>query len=344
MAFSWKGGRLVLPPNGFFAQAGDGSACAVSGAAWKDGNRLDLSVAPEYVYLNAHGARAVTPFGGTDGRMYRLLDSKDLKGFKASKDLRFEEVFLRKGSFFMLPYAAVSVTALDEAGKEMGPATFAIDVGQTILTPMKGAYSYRVAKPAAWREPTAAVVVDGYLKPAEFRLPPEPKADDALALPLVRTAGEALRGKPETELVPDHCGTVQPDVTMTVGGVAKPGIFMHPPFRRGVGYVFLRYRVRLPEDKDVVFESSVGKPDLKTARGDGTLYQLAVQPVGADISARKVLASAQVKEKKWHDLSADLSPWRGQTVWLYLIADVGPADSSDCDGSAWGGMTLKKKR
>ena len=48
-----------------------------------------------------------------------------------------------------------------------------------------------------------------------------------------------------------------------------------------------------------------------------------------------------MKEKKWHDLSADLSPWRGQTVWLYLIADVGPADSSDCDGSAWGGLELK---
>ena len=43
-------------------------------------------------------------------------------------------------------------------------------LNQTVLS------RYRVAKPAAWREPTAATVVDGYLKPAEFRLPPEPKA------------------------------------------------------------------------------------------------------------------------------------------------------------------------
>ena len=62
--------------------------------------------------------------------------------------------------------------------------------------------------------------------------------------------------------------------------------------------------------------------------------------MGADISARKVVASAQVKEKKWKELVADLSPWRGQPVWLYLVADVGPANSSDCDGSAWGGMRL----
>ena len=332
MAFPWKGGRLVLPPNGFFAQAGDGSACVVSGAERNGGGRLDLSVAPEYVYLNAHGTRAVTPFGGTDGRMYRLLEAGGT-----------DEVFLRKGSVFILPYAATAVTALDEAGREIGPAPFATEEGRTILKSMKSAFSYRAVKPVAWREPAAATAVDGYLKLDDFRLPPEPPVGDALELPFVRVAGQALRGKSETELMPDNGGAVQPDVTMTVGGVAKPGIFMHPPFKHGVGYVFLRYRLRLPHDRDVMFEASVGKPDLKTAAGDGTLYQIAIQSVGADVSTRKVLASAQVKEKMWKDLAADLSPWRGQAVWLYLIADVGPADSSDCDGSAWGGMALKAK-
>ena len=163
-----------------------------------------------------------------------------------------------------------------------------------------------------------------------------------MTLPFVRMAGQALRGKPETELVPDDGGAVNPDMPVTVGGVTKPGIFMHPPYRHGAGYVFLRYRLNLPKDKDVAFSASVGKPDFKTANGDGTLYQIAVQPVGADISARKVVASAQVKEKKWKELVADLSPWRGQSVWLYLIADEGPANSSDCDGSAWGGIGLKR--
>ena len=331
MSFPWKGKRLVLPPNGFFACAGDGSACVVSGADWAGGKRLDLSVAPEYVYLNAHGALSVTPFGGTDGRMYRLLGADGA-----------EEVFLRKGSKFILPYAAVSVTALDESGADIGPASFKVEDGRTHLVPSKGAFSYRVVKPDSWREPSADTVSDGYLKPQDFRLPPEPEADNAMSLPFVRTAGQALRGKPETELVPDGGGEVRPDTSMTVGGVTKPGIFMHPPYRHGAGYVFLRYRLNLPKDKDVAFSASVGKPDFKTANGDGTLYQIAVQPVGADISARKVVASAQVKEKKWKELVADLSPWRGQSVWLYLIADVGPANSSDCDGSAWGGIGLKR--
>ncbi len=153
MLFKRNGRWLVLPPNGFFANSGDGSACVVSGATWKGGGRLDLSVAPDYAYLNAYDTRAVTPFGGTNGRMYRLLNSDGT-----------DEVFLCKGSFFMLPYAAASVTALDEAGKEIGPAPFTVETGRTLLARMKGAFSYRVAKPASWREPNAACVIEGYLK------------------------------------------------------------------------------------------------------------------------------------------------------------------------------------
>ena len=143
--------------------------------------------------------------------------------------------------------------------------------------------------------------------------------------------------------MPENGGEVSPDTPMTVGGVMKLGISMHPPYKHGVGYVFLRYALDLPKDKDVFFSTFVGKPDFKLGNGDGTLYQVAVQPAGTDISARKILASAQVKEKKWHALEADLSPWRGKKVWLYLIADVGPSDSSDCDASAWGDMKLKAK-
>jgi hypothetical protein len=329
MAFRRDGRWLVLPPNGFFALAGDGSACVVSGAKWRDGERLDLSVAPEYAYLNAHGARAVTPFGGTDGRMYRLLNNDGT-----------DEVFLCKGSFFMLPYTAESVTALDEAGKEIGPAPFTVEAGQTRLAPMKGAFSYRVSKPATWREPSAASVLDGYLKPRNFQLPPEPATENMIELPFVGVAGQALRGGQETELLPECGGEVTPDTFMTVEGITKPGISMHPPYKNSVGYVFLRYTIELPK-KDVMFSAFVGKPDYKLGNGDGTLYQIAVQPAGAAISERKILASAQVKEKKWKALEADLSPWRGKKLWLYLIADVGPADSSDCDGSAWGGLELK---
>ena len=68
--------------------------------------------------------------------MYRLVETGGT-----------EEVFLRSGKTFVLPYSAKSVTALDEAGKEIGPVPFAVECGRTRLTPVKGAYSYRVSKP-----------------------------------------------------------------------------------------------------------------------------------------------------------------------------------------------------
>ena len=332
MFFLWKDKWLVLPPNGFFAYAGDGSAFVVSGAEWLGGKRLDLSVSSEYAYLNAHGTCSVTRFGGTDGRMYRLFDANGT-----------EEVFLRNGTTFILPYKALSVTALDESGAEIGSLPFKVKSGRTYLEPLKGAFSFRVKKPSGWREPALATVMDGFLKPASIHVPSEQKADDYQELPLVRMAGQALRGKAETELLHNDGADVSPDMYMTVGGVTKPGIFMHPPYIHGVGYVFLRYRLKLAQDRDVTFVTFVGKPDFKLGNGDGTLYQIAVQPLNADMSARKIIASTQVNAKKWTKIVADLSQWRGQTVWLYLIADVGPADSSECDASAWGGMTLHVK-
>ncbi|MBO7684686.1 MAG: hypothetical protein J6T51_08185 [Kiritimatiellae bacterium] len=147
MRVTVAGRNLRLAPNGYCAFAGDGTAAVVSGAVLDGGRRLDVSVAPDYVYLNAYGTYSTSPFGGTDGRMYRLIE----KGGT-------EEVFLRSGKAFELPYAAKSVTALDEAGKDIGPAPFEVKDVTTRLEPVKGAVSYRVERPSGWREPPAADV------------------------------------------------------------------------------------------------------------------------------------------------------------------------------------------
>ena len=147
MKVELRGYRFTLSPNGYCAIAGDGTAAVVSGAVRNDGKRLDISVAPDYVYLNAYGNMSVSPFGGTDGRMYRLIE-------KDGSD----EVFLRKGKIFILPYAAKSVVALDEAGKTIGSAPFEVKGGVTHLVPWHNAFSYRVEKPSGWNEPSGANV------------------------------------------------------------------------------------------------------------------------------------------------------------------------------------------
>lgn len=157
-----------------------------------------------------------------------------------------------------------------------------------------------------------------------------------LALPKLAVSGETLRGAAERELDGSSGGTVGVDTVLVVGGVAKSGIFMHPPYKGGVGCVFRRWALELPADADMSFECFVGKPDYKADMGDGTLYQVVVQPVGKDDTARIVVASLQTAEHKWTPFSADLSPWRGRKIWLSLVADVGPAGDSQSDGSAWG--------
>ena len=129
------GRKMVLAPNGWCAFAGDGTAWAVSGEVRKGGRRLDISVAPDYTYLNAYGTYSGSPHGGTDGRMYRLVEKDGA-----------EEIFLRSGKRFVLPYAAKSVTALDEAGGEIGSASFEVKDGHTILVPQKGAFSFRARR------------------------------------------------------------------------------------------------------------------------------------------------------------------------------------------------------
>ena len=148
MKVELRGHRLTLSPNGYCAMAGNGTAAVVSGAMRKDGKRLDISVAPDYVYLNAYGKRGDSLFGGTDGRMYRLIEPGGT-----------DEVFLSEGTAFSLPYAAVSVMALSEDGKDIGAVPFTTDGGQTRLSNAKGAISYRVRKPFAWCEADAAVAL-----------------------------------------------------------------------------------------------------------------------------------------------------------------------------------------
>ena len=145
MKVNMCGHNLVLSPNGYCAIAGDGTAAVVSGAARNDGKRFDISIAPDYVYLNAYGNKSVSPFGGTDGRMYRLVGKDDT-----------DEVFLCKGKVFILPYAAKSVVALDGARISISSVPFEVKDGMTHLVPQPNAFSYRVVKPSGWNEPSAA--------------------------------------------------------------------------------------------------------------------------------------------------------------------------------------------
>jgi len=119
--------------------------------------------------------------------------------------------------------------------------------------------------------------------------------------------------------------------TYISGGVAKPGIFSHPPYEHGVGAVYGESRVfELPQG--VRFHCWAGLKD-GGAESDGVVYSVWVLE---DRHEPVQVARLQWKEHRWTELQADLSKWAGRRIRLRLMADVGPADNSQADWAVWG--------
>lgn len=117
-----------------------------------------------------------------------------------------------------------------------------------------------------------------------------------------------------------------------------PGIVMHPPYLKGVGYAYALYdNISLPVHQPAVFRAWVGKRN-GSHLGDGILYQVVV----VDGAGREnVAAECIVTNHVWLPIEADLSRWIGKSIRLKLIADVGRADDSSGDWACWGNPRIE---
>jgi hypothetical protein len=105
-----------------------------------------------------------------------------------------------------------------------------------------------------------------------------------------------------------------------VGGVARGGLFAHPP---DFGGTMAAIPMRLPAEP-AVFESFVGIRD--GADSSGVIFRVEVN--GRAVAERRMLPG------NWERLEADLSAWKGEPVVLALITD---SDGSyTCDWAQWG--------
>ncbi|MBP5319975.1 MAG: hypothetical protein J6334_03220 [Kiritimatiellae bacterium] len=322
----WEGIRLALPPNGFAAVSGDGKVYLLS--ALTDGHRADLSVSPEAVYINGRGKPVRFSVGGADGMLLRLLE-----------DPLHEEIFLAHTTEAALPYPVESITALNEARQPLGEVPSRFEGGATLFKPFPNAFSYAVVKRAG----SEANAPDRKADFARFAAAPEAlatvraPAPAAFKLPARRALGMAFRGKPEENYRPETGASIHSG-TLGCGGVMKPGYFIHPPYRGGVGYAFVRFILTLPETP-LCLTCFVGKQDGGDT-GDGILHQIRVRTADGQ---ETLLAQQLTKERVWVPLSADLSPWAGKRITLDLISDVGPNDDSTTDWGVWGDIKLVPK-
>lgn len=318
LALDAEGVRLAIPANGWYALSGDRSVASVS--AWRSGGgRADACVGPKAFYMDGRGKRFDSGRGATDGRLIRVFDADGT-----------EEVFVRRTKEVELPYAATAIVKLDKEGREIGAADYTVAAGRTALRTDAAAYSYRVTKPADWREPPAETLVRAFRMPADWSAPVVSKPRPAFSLPTRYVAGIIPYSTGVAEPIDLASGAGVRPVTETIGGVTKRGFYVHPPYRCRHGVTFMRWKLQLP-DEPLAFEVDVGKIE-RTSLGDGTLYRIEVQDAEG---RRHPLAALQTNEHKWTTLRADLSAWKGQMVRLLLITDPGPARNHIADHSTW---------
>ena len=170
------------------------------------------------------------------------------------------------------------------------------------------------------------------------------KAEDGV-LPLAAFSESVRKGlrlrKAAEEPLNDQTGAIVDWRTTSCGGVERHCLFMHPPYRKGVGYAFaLSGPIDLPAQPCAAFRCEIGKAD-GSDRGDGILFRVAI--MGPD-GSESVVAEKTCVEHAWAPLEADLSSFAGKPVRLKLIADVGPADNSSGDWACWAAVRIESLR
>ncbi len=123
------GRKLDLPPNGYAGWTEDGSVDVIS--ADPEGHRCDYAVTPAYIYVDGRGKSVQFEKAAGNGiGICRTLDEG-----------RYE-IIPYEGSQCSFAIGQGKAIALDEDGKELGPAEVRISRGLTYVMPVEGAFSY----------------------------------------------------------------------------------------------------------------------------------------------------------------------------------------------------------
>jgi hypothetical protein len=182
----------------------------------------------------------------------------------------------------------------------------------------------------------------GTTQTEEFRLVPgtaQPVVVNLYDGSVPFTWGLAVRGGKEQPGDPKTGALFQPEAGISCGGVLHDGLFSHPPYAGGVGYSYAVFApVTLPTEP-CELHLFVGLRDGGDP-SDGVDFTVeAIRQDGSEVA----LLKTNTAERKWTELTADLSALVGQTVRFRLIADVGPNDDSRADWASWGEPTVRLK-
>jgi hypothetical protein len=124
---------LDLPPNGYWGRSSNGTVRVFSGEI--NGRRADLSVSPDYTYIDGRGTFVRFPEGASAGvAICRKLPDN------------LAEILQHKTTEAGFPFTITKAVALDKAGVALGPVAVRTARGLSYVQPVKDAFSYRIRK------------------------------------------------------------------------------------------------------------------------------------------------------------------------------------------------------
>ncbi|MCS7220485.1 MAG: hypothetical protein RML36_14185 [Anaerolineae bacterium] len=121
--------------------------------------------------------------------------------------------------------------------------------------------------------------------------------------------------------------------TMPQNGDTRPVMVTHPPAQ-------VSYRLRLPDQPAFLWLSLALDPVTWGWGGDGATFVLAIDDGGGPSVAFQRHIGNGPEDQRWHDVTVDLTPWRGREVTLTFSAEPGPANDYTGDRGGWGLMQL----
>ena len=99
------------------------------------------------------------------------------------------------------------------------------------------------------------------------------------------------------------------------------------------------YLVTVPENGALRFSIALSPEVWSPEQGDGVNFQVYVastnQPTKELAFQRYLNPKDNINDRRWRNFLLDLSPWAGETVYLGLSADPGPADDWGFDWAGW---------
>ncbi|MBP5671911.1 MAG: hypothetical protein J6X49_05940 [Victivallales bacterium] len=116
-------------------------------------------------------------------------------------------------------------------------------------------------------------------------------------------------------------------------GDVRDALVFHPPFKHGVGYVKVTYRIKLPEKRETVFRFSTALREHREGESpsDGVEY---IVEIHDGETLRRVFRKMSMT-KTWEPTELDLRNYIGKTIDLSLIVTPGKDHNTSCDECYW---------